>query len=418
MKKIVIILTIILIIGSGIFVIKKNNKKNNEPELEALSLKTSGGVVLVGIIKKDENDWYFLPEQPLNLTLNHEEFNQVTKIKIDGNLNKTLYADEYVTISGEIVKQDSNLSLFLYNIKPGKQVRISYDEPNIKALEGNFKETNKNDVPAKMQSSIENGEYKYNFYMLSEESINFFDNNFIEFYLDFVEAFLNYKTSVKCPERSYADYLFNILDYEFPLFFADGTYDYANNYDAKNNLVSWNYTTKNKEEHDYLIENFEVTANNLLKGVKEDQSQNLKARIIYQNLISKVKYDYIGVKNKGRLESYYVYTEQKGTYHSLALTYTQLLTQVGIDSTIVVATNKNNLSHAWVAMKIDDTYYFSDPTYEILKGSSFYGINLLQRENNGEYNKDDILIGKYVLKPLNEYGEFKKSLEIININKD
>ena len=418
MKKIVIILAIILIIGSGIFVIKKNNKKNNESELEALSLKTSGGVVLVGIIKKDENDWYFLPEQPLNLTLNHEEFNQVTKIKIDGNLNKTLYADEYVTISGEIVKQDSNLSLFLYNIKPGKQVRISYDEPNIKALEGNFQETNKNDVPAKMQSFIENGEYKYNFYMLSEESINFFDNDFIEFYLDFVEAFLNYKTSVKCPERSYANYLFNILDYEFPLFFADGTYDYANNYDAKNNLVSWNYTTKNKEEHDYLIENFEVTADNLLKGVKEDQSQNLKARIIYQNLISKVKYDYIGVKNKGRLESYYVYTEQKGTYHSLALTYTQLLTQVGIDSTIAVATNKNNLSHAWVAMKIDDTYYFSDPTYEILKGSSFYGINLLQRENNGEYNKDDILIGKYVLKPLNEYGEFKKSLEIININKD
>ena len=67
----------------------------------------------------------------------------------------------------------------------------------------------------------------------------------------------------------------------------------------------------------------------------------------------------------------------------MALTYAQLLTQVGIDSTIAVATNKNNLSHAWVTMKIGDTYYFSDPTYEILKGGSFYSINLLQRENNG-----------------------------------
>lgn len=31
---------------------------------------------------------------------------------------------------------------------------------------------------------------------------------------------------------------------------------------------------------------------------------------------------------------------------------------------------------------------------------------------------DDILIGKYDLKPVNEYGKFEKSLEIININKD
>lgn len=289
MKKVVTILVIILIIGSSILVIEKNNKKNNESEIEALSLKTSGGVVLIGVIKKDENDWYFLPEQPLNLNLNHEKSNQVTKIKIDGNLNKALYADEYVTVSGEIVNKRSSLYFFIYNIKPGKQARISYTEPNIKALEGTFQETNKNDVPIKMRSFIENSEYKYNFYMLSEESINFFDNNFIKFYLDFVEAFLNYKTSVKCPKRSYADYLFNILDYEFPFFFADGIYDYANNYDAKNNLVTWNYTTKNREEHDYLIENFEVTANNLLKGVKENQSQNLKAQIIYQNLISKIK---------------------------------------------------------------------------------------------------------------------------------
>lgn len=407
-------------------ILTENEVKNKK----SLSIETPSGAVLVGIINKDSEGWYFMPEQPVNITLTYyidhpEKFDNVIKLRMlsddEDNFNKSLYINEIVTITGEILNPRSAgiLYLYPYDIKTGKQVSKSYADESVKAPVSEFKEMDESLLPDKMSSKIVNGEYKYNFYMVSKETLYNFDNDFINFYLDFVYSFLNYETSISCPKKSYADYIFLILDYEFPVFYADGKYDYSLAYDEENKTLNWSYTSKNKSEHNKLIKEFEDEANKFLSGVKENQSESYKAQIIYHNLTPVITYDYEGFKNGKAEESYYVYTKHLGVCHSFAFTYSQLLTQVGIESTI--ATGMSSLSqmgHSWTVMKIDNEYYFSDPTYEIgfQNGTSyaFYGMGIKERERTNEYNEENIVIGKYNSKPISKYGKFENNLKIVS----
>lgn len=109
---------------------------------------------------------------------------------------------------------------------------------------------------------------------------------------EFVDAFLNYKTSIKCPNKNYADFLFSILDYQFPVFFADGIYDFSKVYDKDSKTINWSYSSNSKTEHDKLISNFEKEANKFLNGVTENLSDSKKAQIIYHNLSKAISYNY------------------------------------------------------------------------------------------------------------------------------
>lgn len=395
---------------------------------DALSLETESGAVLVGVIKKDSDGYYFMPEQPLNITLTYyidrpEQFNEVIQLRMlddsEDEWNKSIYINELVTITGEVLNPRSAgvLYLYPYDIKTGKQVSTSYAAENIEKPENTFGTMDESLLPEKMESKIVDGEYQYNFYMVSKETLYQFDNDFINFYLEFVDAFLNYETSIPCPKKSYSDYIFSILNYEFPVFYADGTYDYETVYDKDTKTLNWSYKTSSKKEHEKLIKEFETSANALLKGVKENQSESVRAQIMYHNLTPIITYDYDGLETGKSLESYYVYTKHSGVCHSFAITYSQLLTQVGIESTIATGMPISAfIGHAWTVMKIDGTYYFSDPTYEasFQNGTTyaFYGMGIKERESTDEYNVSNITIGKYQSKSMSEYGSFAKKLEI------
>lgn len=463
-KSKLIIIVIILLLGLSVFLVnqktnfilkikenmtsKENNSNNNDtkdvkdiknPTKEVLTeeevktkksinLETPSGAVLIGTIKSDDNGWYFLPREPLNITLTYyidrpENFTNVTKLRMlddsDDNFNKSIYNNELVTIHGEILNPRSMGTLYLYpyNIENGATVKSSYADSDITAPQNDFGKMNEDLLPSKMNSIIEQGEYKYNFYMVSKETLYRFDNDFINFYLEFVSAFLNYKTSIPCPKKNYADYLFSILDYEFPVFYADGVYDYTTTYDKTNKTVNWKYTSKSKEEHDKLINNFSKEANKFLEGVNFSQSDNKKAQIIYHNLSKSISYDYEALETFKNAESYYVYTKHTGICHSFAFAYDQLLTQVGIESTLATGQSKiASLGHVWSVIKIDGTYYFADPTYEISyqNGTSyaFYGMSLKRRESTNEYFEDNIKIGMYESKTMRDYGNFTKDLNI------
>lgn len=451
-RKFIYFIIIILIIISCFFVNKKSEftklKENDASETEgkmknpskevlreedvrskeSLDLETPSGAVLIGSIKKDSEGWYFMPIQPLNIKLTYfidypEYFENVIKLRMlddsEDNFNKAVYNNEIVTVYGEILNPRSMGTLYLYpyNIKSGKQVANSYADPSITAPSNDFGEMNESLLPDKMNSTIVNGEYKYNFYMVSKETLYRFDNDFINFYLEFVDAFLNYKTSIKCPNKNYADYLFSILDYQFPVFFADGEYDFPEVYNKENKTMNWRYTSKSKEEHNKLIKAFEKEANRFLEGVTEQQSANKKAQTIYHNLSKIISYNYSALESFKETESYYVYVNHTGICRSFAYTYNQLLTQVGIESTIAIGQAPNaSIGHAWSVIKIDETYYFADPTYEIeyKNGTAykFYGMGIKLRESTNEYYEDNIKIGMYELKPMKEYGKFDKNLNV------
>lgn len=458
-RKIIFLVIIILLVG-GFFINRKtdfvskikdeveeektSDNKNNEevknPSKEvlkeedvksktSLDIKTPSGAVLIGSIKRDSEGWYFMPIQPLNITLTYyveheEKFENIIKLRMlddeEDNFQKSVYNNEIVTVYGEILNPRSLgvLYLYPYNIKSGKQVETSYAEPSITAPSNDFGKMDESLLPSKMNSKIVNGEYKYNFYMVSKETLYRFDNDFIDFYLEFVDAFLNYKTSIKCPNKSYADYIFSILDYQFPVFYADGVYDFSKVYDKDSKTINWSYTSNSKKEHDKLISNFEKEANKFLNGVTENLSDSKKAQIIYHNLSKAISYNYNSLNDFKNTESYYVYVNHSGICHSFAYTYNQLLTQVGIESTIAIGQAKGaSIGHAWSVIKIDGTYYFADPTYEIFyKNGAFYkyfGMGIKERESTNEYYEDNIVIGMYDSKPMKNYGNFDKNLPIL-----
>ena len=453
-RKIIFLVIIILLVG-GFFINRKtdfvtkikdeiNNTDNGEEvknpakeilkeedvkSKEKVKIETPSGAVLVGSIKRDSEGWYFMSIQPLDITLTYyidhpEKFENVIKLRMlednEDNFNKSIYNNEIVTVYGEILNPRSMGTLYLYpyNIKSGKQVIQSYADASITAPSDIFGTMDENLLPSKMNSKIVNGEYKYNFYMVSKETLYRFDNDFIDFYLEFVDAFLNYKTSIKCPNKNYADFLFSILDYQFPVFFADGIYDFSKVYDKDSKTINWSYSSNSKTEHDKLISNFEKEANKFLNGVTENLSDSKKAQIIYHNLSKAISYNYNSLNDFKNTESYYVYVNHSGICHSFAYTYNQLLTQVGIESTIAIGQAKGaSIGHAWSVIKIDGTYYFADPTYELSykNGTAykFYGMGIKERESTNEYYEDNIVIGMYDSKPMKNYGNFDKNLPIL-----
>ena len=140
----------------------------------SLDIETPSGAVLIGSIKRDNEGWYFMPIQPLNITLtyyvDHEEkFENIIKLRMlddeEDNFKKSVYNNEIVTVYGEILNPRSLgvLYLYPYNIKSGKQVETSYAEPSITALSNDFGEMDESLLSSKMNSKIINDEYKYNF---------------------------------------------------------------------------------------------------------------------------------------------------------------------------------------------------------------------------------------------------------------
>lgn len=81
-----------------------------------------------------------------------------------------------------------------------------------------------------MRPIIENNNYIYNPYLLGKEAIKYYGIEFAEFYIKFVDAYLNYETGVDCPNQGFADKLSVIINYESPLFInsAFNSFDWYN----------------------------------------------------------------------------------------------------------------------------------------------------------------------------------------------
>ena len=76
----------------------KNNEEVKNPSKEvlkeedvkskaSLDIETPSGAVLIGSIKRDNEGWYFMPIQPLNITLTYyieheEKFENIIKLRI------------------------------------------------------------------------------------------------------------------------------------------------------------------------------------------------------------------------------------------------------------------------------------------------------------------------------------------------
>lgn len=414
--------------------IEDNSNSNNNntvvseekiKEKEPLSLETPAGIVLIGSIHKDENGWYFTPEQPLNIKLTYyidypEIFDNVTRLEMlsdsEDGFDKTVYEKEVVTITGDVTNPRGAGTLYLvpYKINKGKTVEQSYAYPDLQPPMQEETDYDISELPEKMRPIIENNNYIYNPYLLGKEAIKYYGIEFAEFYIKFVDAYLNYETSVDCPNQGFADKLSVIINYESPLF-IDSAFNSFDWYNEKNQTITWNYT-KTEKQHNEIISIIKNASNGFLEGVKATDSEREKAMKIFSNFNKEMKYDYAALNTRNNIEAYYAYANHSGICVTFAIAYSQLLTQAGIENTTVSGSTSSGEAHVWNLITIDNKNYFADTTYQISGTEDnpyyYFGMGMDARFNDGSgFDKNNVSIGKYAIKTINDISVSEKSID-------
>ena len=378
---------------------------------DPIDIETIGGVVIVGRVAYDDAGWYIIPEQPLNISYeyfldNPSVFPEQTSIRllapeVDG-IDKAVYLGQTVTISGQFrfLRNDfETLYLAPYTITIGKLVEESYGDPELMAPDGPVDLYDRSEpLPYYLDPMVVDGKYIYNAFMLSEETLQLLGNDFALFYCDFVDAILGYRSEVPCPERNYAEMLGTVIYYDFPLFDAVAQpFEFLKHYDEETNTINIVYKY-DEDEHRVLCDQLLSAADEMLATVTSDMSDVEKAKNIYHELCIRMDYDYSALEDVARKDSYYAYLHNSGVCVTFANVYNQLLTQVGIKTTVATCEYDATMGHVWSVVTLDGEDYFCDPTFELSydngSGYRYFGMNYADRTEDGT-GADGIRAGKY-----------------------
>ena len=382
-------------------------------------IETTGGAVLVGSIQKDDSGLYLTPETSLNIKCNDPSgnayaFTGVTALRLSSSLQDIEYLGSIVTVSGRLQADNggSELYIYPYKIDYGKRAAASCAAPDLEpsSWESDVYEPWRQ-LPEKMRPTVKGGAYVYNPYALSTAALRYMGCDFADFYISFIDAYLNYDTSVPCPSRRYADMLPRILEYEFPLYGAELVFDTLTFYDPASGSIRWSYSTGSRAEHDALVESFYAEANEFLGGAATGIGEKELAMTVYHNITTRVKYDY-DILRAGYVPAYHpsyrAYHEHTGICSAFARTYAQMLTQVGVTAELCATDMRGEIvGHAWVIASINGSNYFFDPTYELSttagQGYVYFGMTLATRlSGDRRIIKDTIAVGTYNAKPVDE----------------
>lgn len=397
------------------------------PAQTSVDINTIGGAVIVGVIGYDDQGWYVQPEQPLNVAYeyfldNPSIFPQQTRIamfdpKTDG-IEKALYLGQTVTMEGtfRFYRDDFETLYFApYTITIGKLAPQSYGAPDLKMPEApeNLWDPSL-PLPKYMDPMILDGQYIYNAFMLSEESLQLMGNDFADFYVGFVDAFLNYRSEIECPEKRFAEMLSSVIYYDFPLYSACAeTVEDVKHYDPETKMLSIVYKY-DEQTHLDMIEQFLEAADTLLADTSPDKTDVENAKSIYHALCTRMTYDDSALTEFERKESYYAYLNNSGVCVTFANAYNQLLTQVGIKTTLAYCDNPETFGHTWSVVTLDGEQYFCDPTYELNYDSGagyyFFGMNYADRIADGT-GAQGIRYGRYYTRAMDAEMIAEHSLE-------
>lgn len=378
---------------------------------DPVDITTTGGAVIVGTVGFDEAGWHIVPEQPLNIAYeyfldNPSVFPEQTRIRLvdprDDGMDKAIYLGHTVTVHGtfRFVRNDfETLYLAPYTITMGKIVEESYGDSEIRPPEGPVDLYDRSEpLPKYLEPMIVDGKYIFNAFMLSEESLQLLGNDFAVFFCDFVDAFLNYRSEVPCPQREYAEMLGTVIYYDFPLFNACAQpFEYLKHYDDASGTINIVYQFS-EDEHLQLVDRFLAAADEMLATVTPEMSDVEKAKNIYHELCTRMDYDDSALEDLDRKDSYYAYLHNSGVCVTFANVYNQLLTQVGLKTTLATCEYDATMGHVWSVVTLDGEDYFCDPTFELNydsgNGYRYFGMNYADRISDGT-GIEGIRGGKY-----------------------
>ena len=384
---------------------------------------TDGGAVVVGRLTRNSGGWSFALDEPLYVELTLSDgsvcsYREVTKMKMyevgtDG-IEKGVYLGTTVTVSGRLSVENDIIYVTPYEITMGKNVARSYGDPSVTKPEPAESKLDLTvPLPEKTNATFVDGVYKYNPYRLSDETLEKLGNGFADFYIEFVDSYLAYKSSCPCDNELYAKYLSSVLFYECPVFEANGIYDYSVDYDKENGKINIRYGS-DYDSHQKLISDFFKAADKLVSNALEGMTEAQRAKAVYHALATSVQYDYVALEKLDKNNPYYAYTIGRGVCITFSMTFVQLLEQVGIDATIVSGQMVNGEAHVWSYATIDGKNYFFDPTFESSRdkgvGYVYFGMSLGERTKDGTGFRG-MSIGRYDVMTVEEADVSAESIE-------
>lgn len=211
----------------------------------------------------------------------------------------------------------------------------------------------------------------------------------IQLYNDIVTAWLNYEPKVECKSADDFYHVWGVIQGNFFLAFGDFNEDLG--FDSDDNYLYFNYSTTSKEEHDEVIRAFEARVQSFFDDIDESEQGYELARHIYKNFNKTISYSWdipeSGNYTLGNSSGYAALMYGKGVCMSFEKGYNYLALQAGIEAFGVTGGD-----HAWGVIKMDDKYYFTDPTWDYVddpENYSYFCFGLDRRERDG-YQEEDM----------------------------
>ena len=220
--------------------------------------------------------------------------------------------------------------------------------------------------------------------------------------LSVIRAFLNYETSAEIVISSDKSRFLNdmgyVIDCTCPLFSAFTDYNEMTSYNEENGRVTWDFFVS-RDEFQKAVSDFTQTAEEYLSVIDKNDSEAMKAILLYYTMICDASYDYeiLGdayeTMDKARYNlresSYNVLVNKSGICTNLTQALMFLYTQADLTSGTVLHHGGSG-SHMWSVVKIDGKYYYCDPTWDVGDGPKTFGITAEDRSSwAGGYAKKE-----------------------------
>lgn len=158
------------------------------------------------------------------------------------------------------------------------------------------------------------------------------------------------------------------------------------------------YYLTSREEFDEKLNEFEKQVENILNtAMKADYSDLEKALSLYRYFYETYEYDYETYEKKlieaqEQVRCYRLFKEGTGICQELSTAYSFLLTQAGVDATIMMSGD-----HAWSYVRINGKNYHIDPTF-VLDDDGYLGYFMMtdeQRLNTYDDSERRVLASTY-----------------------
>lgn len=217
-----------------------------------------------------------------------------------------------------------------------------------------------------------------------------------------IEAFLKYENSAEIKVSGNTDRFLNDMSYVIncscPMFSAFTDFNEMNSYNEASGKVTWNFLA-DKEKFNNELQAFYKVVETYLAKISPADSESLRTMVLYYAVIDDLNYDYdlIGenyeqlTKEDAKLKSspYYVLSKKSGICTNIAEAYMFLCTQADIPCGTVLHMGGSGM-HMWNIVKIDDKFYYCDPTWDANTSLKYFGITADDRASwAGEYSEDD-----------------------------